>query len=83
MDSERAFHLMSRIQSKLTNGLDKNLGSRLRVVMHLPKDPEKVNWDEAFEIFEKQKNRYKIDLEKGNHNFVERKKIKGLQMDLS
>ena len=39
VDSERAFHLMSRIQSKLTNRLDKNLGTRLRITMHLPKDP--------------------------------------------
>ena len=69
MESERAFHLMSRIQNKLTNRLDKNLGTRLRITMHLPKDPAKVNWEEAYEIFEAQRKRYDIDLSKGNKNF--------------
>ena len=39
VDIERAFHLMSRIQTKLTNRLDNSPGSRLKVTMHIPKDP--------------------------------------------
>ena len=64
VDSERAFHLMSRIQNKLTNRLDKNLCNKLRVTMQIPKDPAKIDWNEAFEIFEKLRKRYNIDLSK-------------------
>ena len=83
VDSERAFHLMSRIQNKLTNRLDKNLCNKLRVTMHIPKDPAKIVWNEAFEFFEKLRKRYNIDLSKDNKNFEERKKLNGLQMDRS
>ena len=41
------------------------------------------NRNEAFEIFEKLRKRYNIDLSKDNKNFEERKKLQGLQMDLS
>ena len=48
VDSERAFHLMSRILNKLTKRLNKNLGARLKVTMHLPKDPAKIDWKKAY-----------------------------------
>ena len=51
--------------------------------MHIRKDPAKIDWNEAFEIFEKLRKRYNIDLSKDNKNFEERKKLKGLQLDLS
>ena len=41
------------------------------------------NRSEAFEIFEKLRKRYNIDLSKNNKNFEERKKLQGQQMDLS
>ena len=74
---------MSHIQNKLTNRLDKNLCNKLRVTMHIRKDPAKIDWNEAFEIFEKLRKRYNIDRSKAKKNFEERKKLKGLQMDLS
>ena len=73
---------MSRIQTKMANRLDKNLGSRLRVTMHIPKDPAKINWEKAFETFESVRKRYNINLSKPGKKFEERKKLKGLQMDL-
>ena len=72
----------SRIQNKLTNGLDKTLGTRLRITMHLLKDPAKVSTEEAYEIFEAQKKRYNIDLSNGNRNFQDYKKLQGLHFDL-
>ena len=41
------------------------------------------NRSEAFEIFEKLRKGYNIDISKDNKNFEERKKLQGLQMDLS
>jgi len=73
---------MNRLQNKLTNRLDKNLGSRLRVTMHIPKDPAKVNWEKAYNIFENLRKRYKVKMN-GKKNFEERKKLTGLQMDLN
>ena len=82
VDCERTFHQISRHQTKLANRLDKNLGTRLKVSMHIPKDPAKINWEMAFETFESVINRCKINLPKPGKNFEERKKLKGLQMDL-
>ena len=79
-DSERAFHLMSRIQNKLTNRLYKNQGSRLRVTKHIPKGPTKVNWEKAYNIFENLRMSYNVNMN-GKKNFEERKKP--LQMDLN
>ena len=62
---------------------DKNLGARLRVTMHLPKDPAKIDWKKAFKIWEGLKARYETDLSKINKNFADRKKLCGLQIDLS
>ena len=51
--------------------------------MYIPKDPAKIDCNDAFEIFKKLRKRYNIDLSKDNKNFEERKKLQGLQMDLS
>ena len=83
VDNGRAFQLMGRIQNKLTNSLDKKLCNKLRVTMYIPKDPAKIDCNDAFEIFKKLRKRYNIDLSKDNKNFEERKKLQGLQMDLS
>ena len=61
--------------------LDKNLGSRLRVTMHILKDPAKVNWEKAYNIFENLRKHYNVNIN-GKKNFEERKR-KGLHMDLN
>ena len=50
--------------------------------MHIPKDPAKVKWEKAYNIFENLRKRYNVNIN-GKKNFDKRRKLKGLPMDLN
>ena len=50
---------MDRIKGKLSNRME--IGVKMRVQAHAPKNPEKVDWEQAYEIWSKTKFRRLIN----------------------
>ena len=70
-DTERMLSLMNFIKSKLTSRIGKSLKHRMRAQAHVPRDPARVDWNNAFKIWQ-EKKRYQKEMP-GTKSFKDKK----------
>ena len=50
-DTERMFSMMNRIKGKLSSRICKSLGHRKRVQALVPRNPELIDWEYAYNLW--------------------------------
>ena len=54
-DTERMFIMMNRINGKLSSRICKSLGHRMRVQAHVPRNPELIDWEYAYNLWKEKR----------------------------
>ena len=75
-ENERMFSTMNRIKNQVKNRLSvEHTDERIRNSVHLPRNPEFINWGKALSIFKNKKRRYIVDLNEESEVFKKRKRL--------